>query len=137
MLKISLFLKYLYSTITTNNSHIIINILITVFDLIIELIISKKQLSNGLVTILIKTIFNISFIILTFNNIDILITVGTEAEHIFNKAIELGMNSKDVYHFDNNDDASDLIKQIANDGDIVLVKASNGMHFDEIVQEII
>ena len=47
------------------------------------------------------------------------------------------MNSKDVYHFDNNDDASDLIKQIANDGDIVLVKASNGMHFDEIVQEII
>ena len=71
------------------------------------------------------------------NNIDILVTVGTEAKYISNKAIKLGMNSKDVYHFDNNDDASDLIKQIANDGDIVLVKASNGMHFDEIVQEII
>lgn len=70
------------------------------------------------------------------NNIDILVTVGTEAEHIFNKAIELGMNSKDVYHFDNNNDASDLIKQLANDGDIVLVKASNGMHFDEIVENI-
>lgn len=71
------------------------------------------------------------------NSIDILITVGKEAQNISNKAIELGMNSNDVYHFDNNDDASDLIKQIANDGDIVLVKASNGMHFDEIIEKII
>ena len=70
------------------------------------------------------------------NNIDILIAVGEEAKNIASKALELGMNSKDVYHFNNNDEASDLIKQIANDGDIILVKASNGMHFDEIVEKI-
>ena len=71
------------------------------------------------------------------NNMDVLITVGKEAENIANKALELGMNSKDVYHLINNDDASDLIKQIAEQGDIVLVKASNGMHFDEIVEKLL
>ena len=70
------------------------------------------------------------------NNIDILITVGTEAENISDKAIQLGMNKDNVYHLANNEEAVNIIKEIANDGDIVLVKASNGMHFDEIVEKI-
>ena len=71
------------------------------------------------------------------NKIDILVTVGKEAENISNKALELGMKYDKVYHFGKNDEASDLIKKIAKDGDIVLVKASNGMHFDEIVEKLI
>ena len=71
------------------------------------------------------------------NKIDVLITVGKEAENILNKAIELGMDSKNVYHFENNEEASNLINQIAKENDIVLVKASNGMHFDEIVEKLV
>ena len=70
------------------------------------------------------------------NNIDILITVGEEAKNISSKAIELGMNKESIYHIESNDKAANLIKQIAKQGDIVLVKASNGMHFDEIVSFI-
>ena len=71
------------------------------------------------------------------NKINTLITVGKEAENISNKAIELGMDKKNIYHFTNNEDAIRKIKMIAKAGDIVLVKASNGMHFDEIVERII
>lgn len=71
------------------------------------------------------------------NNIDVLITVGKEAENISNKTIELGMNKENIYHFTNNEDAISKIKIIAKSGDIVLVKASNGMHFDEIVEELL
>ena len=69
------------------------------------------------------------------NNIDILITVGNEAKNIASQAKELGLNN--IYSYDNNEDAINTIKQIANSGDIILVKASNGMHFDEIVEKII
>lgn len=71
------------------------------------------------------------------NNIDILVTVGEEAKNTSNKALELGMNKERIYHFNNNDEASDLVKQMAKPGDMVLVKASNGMHFDEIVEKIL
>ena len=71
------------------------------------------------------------------NNIDILITVGEEAKNISNKALELGMNKESIYYLERNDKAVNLIKNIAKQGDIVLVKASNGMHFDEIVEKIL
>lgn len=71
------------------------------------------------------------------NNIDILITVGKEAKNIANKAIELGMNEQKVYQYDNNEEVINKIKQIEENDDIVLIKASNGMHFDEIVDAII
>lgn len=70
------------------------------------------------------------------NDIDILITVGKEAENIANKAIELGMNEKNVNQYKCNEDAIKKIKEIQNQGDIILIKASNGMHFDEIVDKI-
>ena len=71
------------------------------------------------------------------NKVDVLITVGKEAENISNKALAMGMKADNVYKFERNNEASDLIKQIAKDGDIVLIKASNGMHFDEIVEKLL
>ena len=71
------------------------------------------------------------------NQIDVLITVGKEAENISNRAVELGMSSNNVHHFNNNKDAADFIKQIANENDIVLIKASSGMHFDAIVEKLV
>lgn len=69
------------------------------------------------------------------NNIDILVTVGNEAKFIANKVKSENKNIL-VYSFDNNVDASNLLKEIMQENDIVLVKASNGMHFEEIVDAI-
>lgn len=71
------------------------------------------------------------------NKIDVLITVGKEAENISNRVIELGKSKDDVYHLGNNEEAVKIIKQISKEGDIVLIKASNGMHFDEIVEKLV
>ena len=70
------------------------------------------------------------------NNIVILIAVGKEAKNIVNNAIKFGMNKNNVYHYNNNEEATNKIKKVAKEGDIILVKASNGMHFDEIVDAI-
>ena len=69
------------------------------------------------------------------NNIDILITVGAEAKTIAD-TVKNKSKSIEVYSFNNNQDASNLLKQIMRENDAVLVKASNGMHFDEIVEYI-
>lgn len=71
------------------------------------------------------------------NNIDILITVGEESKNIVKEAIKLGMTEKNVYHFETTKEAISLLKDILNTEDVVLVKASNGMHFNKIVEEII
>lgn len=65
------------------------------------------------------------------DNIDILITVGKEAKYIAEES-----NAKEVFSFDNNDDAINKIKEIINKEDIVLVKASNGMKFIDIINTI-
>lgn len=66
------------------------------------------------------------------NNIDILITVGKEAKNIANIAKE----KIEVYEFYENEEAIKKLKEILNNGDVVLVKASNGMHFAEIIETL-
>ena len=63
------------------------------------------------------------------NNIDILITVGEEAKYIDEE-------SNIEKYFDNNEDAIKYIKSIINKGDNILIKASNGMKFIEIVNSL-
>ncbi len=70
------------------------------------------------------------------NKIDILITVGEEAKNTVKKSIELGMNKENIYHFDTNEQAIKILKEILKPEDAVLVKASNAMHFNKIVEEI-
>jgi len=62
------------------------------------------------------------------NNIDILVTVGNEAKYIDEEF------DGEKYHFANNIEAINYLKSIINKGDTILVKASNGMHFIEIVK---
>ena len=64
------------------------------------------------------------------NNIDMLITVGEEAKYIDEES------NIEKYHFDNNEDAIKYIKSIINKGDNILIKASNGMKFIEIVNSL-
>ncbi|MBQ9313612.1 MAG: UDP-N-acetylmuramoyl-tripeptide--D-alanyl-D-alanine ligase [Clostridia bacterium] len=68
------------------------------------------------------------------NNIDILVTVGKEAENIANIACEKGMN--ETYTLKSNEEAINLMRSIVKNGDIILIKASNGMKFIEIVNSL-
>ena len=64
------------------------------------------------------------------NKIDILITVGKMAENIANTVKTVNSN---VYVCQNNNEAVKKIKSIMRENDIILIKASNGMKFKDIV----
>lgn len=69
--------------------------------------------------------------------IDTLITVGPEAKYITDEACMLGMNPQKVYALDTNEEATKIIKQLMQNGNVsILLKASNGMNFGEIANEI-
>jgi len=69
------------------------------------------------------------------NNIDVLVTVGKMGNVISNVAKKSGANTE-IYHFENNADAICKIKSMMKSKDIILVKASNGMKFKEIVEAL-
>lgn len=68
--------------------------------------------------------------------IDLLITVGPLAHFINEEALNYGFDAQFSYHFENNDDAISFLKANLQQDDVVLVKASHGMNFLKIVQEI-
>ena len=68
------------------------------------------------------------------NNIDILITVGPQAKKIANQAKELG--TKIIYECNNNNEAIEVTKKVIQEGDLILLKASNGMNFGEIMEAL-
>ena len=71
------------------------------------------------------------------NKIDVLITVGSASSNIVKRVLELGgITNIKIYECKNNEEAIKFAKEEMEKGDIVLVKASNGMHFDEIVEKI-
>ena len=66
-------------------------------------------------------------------DIDLLITVGKESKNIAKNA---RISGDKIFSFDNNDDAIEKIVKIINGNDLILVKASNGMKFSNIVEKI-
>lgn len=73
--------------------------------------------------------------IIAQNNIDILITVGKEAQNIANSAKKQGVNQ--VYQFDDNKEVISKLKELITADDVVLVKASNSMNFKEIAERLL
>lgn len=71
------------------------------------------------------------------NKIDILITVGKSSKNISSSAKDCGMDKNNIFEFSNNKEAINKIKAIMEENDIILVKASNGMKFKEIVDGIL
>lgn len=70
------------------------------------------------------------------NNIDVLITVGEQAKYIARKAEELGMDKNNIFIYDTNEEAIEKAKSIIEKDDCILVKASNGMKFKQIIEEL-
>lgn len=72
-----------------------------------------------------------------FNNgIDKLVTIGNESLEIEKRAIELGMNESDCYHFAKENECYDLLLSLVNENDIVLLKSSHGIHLDRVVDKL-
>ena len=68
------------------------------------------------------------------NNIDILICAGENAKYIID---EVRKNSKiETYFMHNNEEIVEKLSQEMKNGDVILVKASNGMKFFEICQKL-
>ncbi|MBU1180201.1 hypothetical protein KJ885_04615 [Patescibacteria group bacterium] len=68
--------------------------------------------------------------------VDYLFTVGPRAKDIAKGAEEAGMYKDKIYSFDNNDDLGKFLQEKMEEGDTVLVKGSNAMRMEEIIQEI-
>lgn len=67
------------------------------------------------------------------NSIDILITIGEHSKLIAKRAIELGMNSNNIYSFDKEEQSHEFLDKFLECDDIVLLKASHGLHLIGIV----
>ena len=70
------------------------------------------------------------------NQINKLYVVGNDAKYIAMQAKEEGLNEENIYIFKNCDDCIKALKQQLKNGDVVLVKASNGMRFYQIVESL-
>ncbi len=70
-------------------------------------------------------------------NVDMLVVVGLRAKNIEEGAIESGMNVKKIYEFLDSALACDFVKTFIEKGDIVLIKGSQGMRMERIVEQIL
>ncbi|TSI03561.1 UDP-N-acetylmuramoyl-tripeptide--D-alanyl-D-alanine ligase [Lysinibacillus sp. BW-2-10] len=66
-----------------------------------------------------------------------LVTIGKEAKFIAQKAIELGMNPSDVFILVHQGDLLNILKTIADENSVVLVKASMRNSFQDTLKKLI
>jgi len=69
-------------------------------------------------------------------NIDGLITVGARAREFGRGACDNGMSEEKIWHFGATDEAGRFAQLRIKSGDLILIKASRGMHFEEITREL-
>ncbi len=67
------------------------------------------------------------------NKIDVLITVGENSLETHNVVYDAGIKA---YHYKDNRELLKEIDDITDHGDMILVKGSNGMHLDEVVEHL-
>ena len=70
------------------------------------------------------------------NNIDILISCGENARYIADVARE-SANKENVYYLRKTEEIKPLLEKIVKNNDVILFKASNGMKFYKIAEEVI
>jgi len=69
--------------------------------------------------------------------IDIFIAVGKRMQYAVEQLIALGFSRANILHFDDPNSAAEKVSQIVREGDFVLVKGSQGMRMEKIVEKII
>lgn len=69
-------------------------------------------------------------------NIDVIICVGNLCKNMYDGAKSVDKSDAAIYYYADKDALFANISDIIHDGDIVLVKASHGMHFEEIIARL-
>ncbi|MBI2108638.1 MAG: hypothetical protein HYT93_00450 [Parcubacteria group bacterium] len=67
----------------------------------------------------------------------VLITVGIRAQLINESALKKKMKKADTHHFENSIEAGEFLKTFLRSGDIVLVKGSQSMRMERVVERIL
>lgn len=67
------------------------------------------------------------------NNIDVLVTIGEYSKLIGERAKELGMDKNNIFSFNKEDDSYSFLNELLTGNDMVLLKASHGLHLIGIV----
>ena len=70
-------------------------------------------------------------------NSEILIVVGQRASSIKTGAKKVGMDSKNIFEFNNSIEAGEFLKTFVQKGDLVFVKGSQGMRMERTVEAIL
>lgn len=67
---------------------------------------------------------------------DMIVAVGERARDILRGAREAGMEENRLFHFDKNDPAGRFVQKKIKQGDIILIKGSQGARMEEVVKEL-
>ena len=67
-------------------------------------------------------------------NADVLIAVGDDSRFMIDEAVANGMDKENTYYFKTKEEAIKNFENILQKGDVILVKASRGMHLEEVVE---
>lgn len=67
---------------------------------------------------------------------DVLVTVGLRSKFASDEALALGMEKENVLHFSTSKEAAQTLKDLIEEGDLILVKGSQGMRMEHVVEEI-
>ena len=69
------------------------------------------------------------------NNVDVMIAIGNDAKFIINELKENNINNN-LYYFETKEEAIENLDKIIKENDIILVKASRGMHLEKVVEHL-
>ena len=70
-------------------------------------------------------------------NSDTIIVVGSRAKTIKNGAIKSGMDSKNIFEFNNSREAGDFLKTFVKKNDLLFIKGSQGVRMERAVEAIL
>ncbi|MFA6397971.1 MAG: UDP-N-acetylmuramoyl-tripeptide--D-alanyl-D-alanine ligase [Candidatus Paceibacterota bacterium] len=73
---------------------------------------------------------------LAVKNCDTLVTVGIRAQKIAEGALIGGMSEKNIFQMNDNKEAGKFVEKLIGKGDVVLVKGSQKMRMEKIVEDI-
>ena len=69
-------------------------------------------------------------------NADMLVTVGEKTRDILRGAASAGLSEDKTFYFDNNHDAGIFVQNKLKEGDLVLIKGSQGARMEQITKEL-
>ncbi|MDD4607092.1 MAG: UDP-N-acetylmuramoyl-tripeptide--D-alanyl-D-alanine ligase [Patescibacteria group bacterium] len=74
--------------------------------------------------------------VVAISHVDILVTVGEKSNDTILGAKKAGMAEENLFHFDKTEEAGRFLQDKIKEGDLILIKGSQGMRMEKIVKEL-